>query len=161
ILSDHAPMPHHPTRPYCRTYELAAGTRLVERASGGRGRARPRRGPAVARGVRGALRRPAGALTRAAVPVVAAGGGAAGPGAAHTRACPDEAGPGRPARRAAAAARPDRRTRRPEEPRMTTTQTAPQRLGSSPARSALTWLLAFGMARGLMRLGVRSGDLIA
>jgi len=36
-----------------------------------------------------------------------------------------------------------------------------QRLRSSPARSALTWLLAFGMARGLMWLGVRGGDLIA
>src|SRR5262245_40923592 len=102
-------MPHHPTRPYCRTYELAADTRLVERASGGRGRAGPRRGPAVARGVRGALRRPAGSLTGAAVPVVAAGGGAAGPGAAHTRACPNEARPGRPARRTATAARPDLR----------------------------------------------------
>jgi cytochrome P450 len=31
----------------------------------------------------------------------------------------------------------------------------------APARSALTWLLAFGLPRGLMRVGVRAGDLIA
>lgn len=38
---------------------------------------------------------------------------------------------------------------------MTVVQSAP------PVRSALTWLLAFGFPRGLMRFGVRTGDLIA
>lgn len=46
---------------------------------------------------------------------------------------------------------------------MTATRTASSSSAGpgAPARSALTWLLAFGYPRGLMRLGVRAGDLIA